>query len=74
MELIIMEREERPKYFDTTNGVKNTSLLHAVKVKALTPGTTYRYRIYSQEVLSRMKGLMSYTDVRLASDVHKRML
>ena len=21
--------EERPKYFDTTNGVKNTSLLHA---------------------------------------------
>ena len=44
--------EERPKYFDTTNGVKNTSLLHAVKVKALTPGTTYRYRIYSQEVLS----------------------
>ena len=27
--------EERPKYFDTTNGVKNTSLLHAVKVKSV---------------------------------------
>lgn len=31
--------EERSRYFDTTNGVKNTSLLHTVKVKALTPGT-----------------------------------
>jgi predicted MPP superfamily phosphohydrolase len=44
--------EERPKYFDTTNGVKNTSLLHAVKIKGLKPGSTYRYRVYSQEVLS----------------------
>lgn len=26
--------EERPKYFNTTNGVKNTSTLHAVKVKS----------------------------------------
>lgn len=44
--------EERPKYFDTTNGVKNTSHLHTVKVKSLNTGTTYRYRVYSQEVLS----------------------
>ena len=44
--------EERPKYFDTTNGVKNTSQLHAVKIKGLKPGTTYRYRVYAQEVLS----------------------
>ena len=28
---------ERPKYFDTTNGVKNTSTLHSVKVKGLKP-------------------------------------
>ena len=44
--------EERPKYFNTTNGVKNTSTLHTVKIKGLTKGTTYRYRIYSQEVLA----------------------
>lgn len=44
--------EERPKFFNTTNGVKNTSRLHTVKVKGLTPSTTYRYRIYSQEVLA----------------------
>jgi len=63
--------EERPKYFDTTNGVKNTSLLHAVKVKALTPGTTYRYRIYSQEVLSHEGINVIYGRVA-ASDVYKK--
>lgn len=41
----------RRKYFDTTNGVKNTSLLHVVHVKNLKPGTTYRYRVYATEVL-----------------------
>ena len=43
--------QERPKYFNVTNGVKNTSLVHAVKITGLTPGTKYRYRIYSQEIL-----------------------
>lgn len=43
--------QERPKYFDTTNGVKNTSLLHVVKVTGLKPGTRYRYRVYTTEVL-----------------------
>lgn len=42
---------ERRKYFNTTNGVKNTSLLHVVKVTGLKPGTTYRYRVYATEVL-----------------------
>lgn len=43
--------QERRKYFNTTNGVKNTSLLHVVKVTGLKPGTTYRYRVYATEVL-----------------------
>lgn len=43
--------KERRKYFDTTNGVKNTSMLHVVKVSGLKPGTSYRYRVYSTEVL-----------------------
>ena len=34
--------DERPKYFDTTNGVKKTATLHTVKVKGLKPATTYR--------------------------------
>ena len=48
--------KERKKFFDCTNGVKNTSLIHSVKLTGLQPGTTYRYRIYSQEVLSH-KGI-----------------
>ena len=36
-------QQERPKYFNVTNGVKNTSLIHTVKLTGLTPGTKYRY-------------------------------
>ena len=42
---------ERPKFFDSVNGVKNISEIHSVKIKNLTPGTSYRYRIFSQEIL-----------------------
>ncbi len=63
--------EARTKYFNTTNGVKNTSLLHTVKIKGLTPGTTYRYRIYSQEVLSHEGIQVTYGRVA-ASDVYRK--
>ena len=61
-------QEARPKYFDSTNGVKNTSLLHAVKITGLTPGTNYRYRVYAEEVLDHqgveiMYGKVAATDV-----------
>ena len=51
---------ERPKFFDTTNGVKNTSTLHSVKVKGLKPGTNYRYRVYVTEVLSHKSWIVNY--------------
>jgi predicted phosphodiesterase len=51
---------ERPKYFNVTNGVKNTSLLHAVKLTGLTPGTKYRYRVYSQEILEHQSWEIIY--------------
>lgn len=41
---------ERPKHFDSSLGIKNISKIHAVTLDELKPGTTYRYRIYSQEV------------------------
>lgn len=41
---------DRKKYFDTNFGRKRTGTLHRVRIKGLTPGATYRYRIYSQEV------------------------
>ncbi len=45
-------REERPKYFSSSHGFKNTSNVHRVHLRNLKPGTTYRYRVYSQEVIS----------------------
>lgn len=62
--------EERTKYFDTTNGVKNTSLLHCVKIKNLKPGTTYRYRVYAQEVLSHQGHQVRYGNIA-ATNVYK---
>lgn len=61
-------QKKRTKYFDVKDGVKNTSLVHSVKITGLTPGTTYRYRIYSQEVLDHqgwevIYGKISATDV-----------
>ncbi len=59
--------QERPKYFNVTNGVKNTSLIHAVKLTGLTPGTKYRYRVYSQEVLEHQSWEIIYGRVAATS-------
>ena len=59
--------KERKKFFDCTNGVKNTSLIHSVKLTGLQPGTTYRYRVYTQEVLSH-KGIFVNYDGRIAAN------
>lgn len=53
-------QKERARFFDTTNGVKNTSLLHSVKISGLTPGTAYRYRVYSTEVLNHKGAEVMY--------------
>lgn len=58
----------RPKFFDTNIGIKNTSTLHTVKLTGLKPGTRYRYRACSQEVLEHegnrvVYGAVDYTDV-----------
>ncbi|MCC8147160.1 MAG: metallophosphoesterase [Bacteroidales bacterium] len=43
--------EERPKYFATTLGIKKIDTLHTVTIPGLGKATSYRYRIYSREVL-----------------------
>jgi acid phosphatase type 7 len=44
---------ERPKFFDTKLGrIQATSTLHKVRLEHLTPGTKYRYAIFSREVLN----------------------
>jgi len=45
--------EERKRSYDATDGVRRVSTLHSVRVKNLSPGSAYRYRVLAQEVLSR---------------------
>ena len=61
--------EARCKYFDTSNGVKNTSTLHAVKITGLKPNTDYRYRVCSQEVVKHEGAFVEYGRVS-ATDVY----
>ncbi len=56
-------KEERPKFFAGSHGFKSISKLHKVTLKGLTPGTTYRYRVYSREVLSHVGAKVLYGDV-----------
>lgn len=44
---------ERPRFFAAKNGVKEEGTVHTVKLTDLRQGTSYRYRIFSQEVISR---------------------
>lgn len=67
-------RFERSKFFDSTNGVKNVSELHSVRITGLKPGTSYRYRIYSQEVLERKGEEIVYGNVAAPSIYDKRSL
>lgn len=67
-------RFERSRFFDSTNGVKNVSELHAVRITGLKPGTSYRYRIYSQEVLERKGEEIVYGNVAAPSIYDKRSL
>lgn len=43
---------ERPKYFDTAYGSKKIGKLHQITLSGLEPGTAYRYRIFSKEIVS----------------------
>lgn len=54
---------ERPKYFSSSHGLKNISTVNVVHIKHLQPGMRYRYRIYSQEVLSRKGITVRYGEV-----------
>jgi Icc-related predicted phosphoesterase len=59
--------QERPKVFAVKNGIKTEGRIHAVKLKGLTPATKYRYRVFSQEVLSHVKTQVIYGKVASTS-------
>ncbi|GAA4313992.1 FN3 domain-containing metallophosphoesterase family protein [Compostibacter hankyongensis] len=58
--------KEHKKYFAAENGLKNTGELHNVRIDGLRPDTRYRYRIYSQEVLSHEGFEVRYGSVAAA--------
>lgn len=62
---------ERPRFYDASNGVKNTSTIHTVKLKGLKPGTSYRYRVFAQEVLSHIGHKIVY-GYYAATDVYSK--
>lgn len=65
---------ERPKVFNAKNGIKQTSYVHAVHLKGLKPGTRYRYRVYSQEVLSHVGWKVIYGNVEATNVYGKQPL
>jgi len=52
--------EPRPQFFSESYGFKVVDSVHMVRLKNLKPNTTYRYRIYSQEVLSHQAYHVTY--------------
>ena len=55
--------KERPRYYSYEYGFKDVSTLHIIRLNNLAPGTTYRYRAYSQEVLSHEGTKVQYGSV-----------
>ncbi len=52
--------QEQIKYFDTEHGIRVVDTLHRVRVEGLDAGTTYRYRIFSKEVVGNQGGRLMY--------------
>lgn len=67
-------RTERPKFFNAKNGIKLTSTVHSVRLTGLQPGTRYRYRVYSQEVVSHVGWRVTYGNVAATSVYGKQPL
>lgn len=63
--------EERDKYYETSHGSRVAGTLHRVTVNNLKPGTTYRYRIFSKEVLSYKGHRVIYGNIA-SSNVYSR--
>lgn len=62
---------ERPKHFATAYGFKKVGTLHQVTLNNLQPGTTYRYRVYNQEVLKHVGTDVLYGKV-IATNVYRK--
>ncbi|MDD2216033.1 MAG: FN3 domain-containing metallophosphoesterase family protein [Eubacteriales bacterium] len=59
---------ERPRFYDYEHGNKNIGKLHRVTLSGLSPGTEYRYRIFSKEMIGYEGYSVTYGKV-VASNV-----
>lgn len=66
--------KERPKYFSGEHGIKSVGKIHKVRIHNLESGTTYRYRIYSQEVLEHEGIEVKYGSIAATSVYRTRPL
>ena len=62
---------ERPRFYNESYGFKVVDSVHMVKLTNLQPNTTYRYRVYSQKVLSHIGTKVLYGTVA-ASNVYRQ--
>jgi acid phosphatase type 7 len=65
-------QSERPKYHAASHGLKNVSTVHRVRVGGLEPGTRYRYRVYSTEVVNYSGMKVEYGNT-VASNVYRQL-
>lgn len=63
--------ESRPRTYSTDLGRAVVGTLHKVTLRGLKPGTNYRYRIFSEEVLDQKPWHVNYGGVA-SSDVYTR--
>lgn len=61
-------QEERPRYHDVAYGFKRIDTLHQVRLEGLKPNTTYRYRVYAQDILKHKGNYIEYGEI-VANDV-----
>lgn len=66
-------QEERPRTYATDLGRAVVGTFHRVTLKGLTPGTSYRYRIFSEEVLRQDPYHVDYGGIA-AAKVHRAKL
>jgi predicted phosphodiesterase len=64
---------ERPKIYDSKYGrIQASSTLHKVRINNLKPGTTYRYAIFSKEVLKWESDARIYYGPVVANNAYSR--
>jgi Predicted phosphohydrolases len=62
--------QERAKFYETSHGSRVIGQLHRITITGLTPGTEYRYRIFSKEVANYAAHRILYGDIA-STDVYR---